>query len=187
VRDILFIGSVVLVALVTVGCPNSSSPTPTPAPTPAPTLTPEQTLAIACIVGKTINVTGTYYTNTFAGPINIDRQADISADLFKVREEGGDELAEVESEAEVAKWRGDQFEISSVGIEGEGVNEVECFKVSYSRGPFPGPSGNCKIVITAIVCEDCEITEAAWILTCDLEADGTGGSTKASGAWSVAQ
>jgi len=187
VKDMkLFIGTVAVVAFVSVGCPGSSTTTTTTTTTttPAPTLTPEQTLAMACIVGKTILVTGTYYTSVGAA-IDISRQADISADLFKVQEQGGDELARLESEdPEVAKWNGDQFSISSDGTTGVGITERYCYQVSYTRGPFPGPSGNCKIEFTARVCEDCTIEDAEWILTCDLADDGTG-TPKAKGTWSV--
>lgn len=182
-KDILFIGSVVLVALVTVGCPGSSTPT-TPAPAPAPTFTTEETLAMNCILGKTVSVTGTYYTDSGL-PIAVSREAEISEDLFKVKEEGGDELAEIEAEAQVAKWTGDVFNISFDGRMGEGALEVDCFKVSYTRGPFPGPSGNCMIEFKAIVYEDCTIEDATWKLTCGVAADGTGGQPKAAGTWSV--
>lgn len=184
-KDILFIGSVVLVALVTVGCPGSSTTTTTTTPAPAPTFTPEETLAMACILGKTVSVTGTYYTD-IGLPISVSREAEISEDLFKVKEEGGDELAEVDKDkSQVEKWWGDVFKISFDGRIGEGSLEVDCFEVSYKRGPFPGPSGNCMIEFKAIVCEDCTIEDATWKLTCDVAADGTGGQPKATGTWSV--
>ncbi len=181
----LFIGTVAIVAFVTAGCDNSPTTTTTTTPAPAPTFTPEETLAMACILGKTVSVTGTYYTDVGL-PISVSREAEISEDLFKVKEEGGDELARLEEEdPEVAKWWGDVFDISFDGSIGDGINEVYCYQVSYTRGPFAGPSGNCVIEFKAKVCEDCTIEEPTWKLTCDVAADGTGGQVKASGTWSV--
>ena len=179
----LFIGTVAIVAFVTAGC--DSSPTTTTTTTTTPTPAPEETLAMACILGKTVSVTGTYYTD-IGLPISVSREAEISEDLFKVKEEGGDELAEVDKDkSQVEKWRGDVFDISFDGRMGEGALEVDCFEVSYTRGPFPGPSGNCMIEFKATVYENCTIEDATWKLTCDVAADGTGGQVKASGTWSV--
>jgi hypothetical protein len=169
--------AVLMSCLVSLGADcfgDSSPPASTPTP-PAATLPP----ALQCIVGKTINITGTYFLPTIAGGggISVGREAEISADMFKVKETGGDELAERPAEeTKIDTWHGDYVGVTPDGTVGVGFNEeteIECFKVEYKRGPFVCPH------------DPCHIEDATWTLTCGVNADGTGGSVKAHGEWSV--
>ena len=171
----------------------SSSPGSTPASTPSP---PAATLppALQCIVGKTINISGTYFLPAIAGGggISVGREAEISADLFKVKETGGDELAERPAEeTKIGTWQGDYVGVTPDGTIGVGYNEeteIDCFKVEYKRGPFEGPGGaQCVMEVKAKICphDPCHIEDATWTLTCGVNTDGTGGTVKAHGTWSV--
>jgi len=140
---------------------------------------------MACIIGKTVTITGDYFTSLGA-QWSINRTAEISADLFKVKEQGTDGLAEGEGEdPKVETWYADQLTVLPGERTGEGILEEECFDVSYTRGPFPGPSGNCTLTVKATVCDQCTIEDTSWELKCDVEADGSGGRIKARGTWSV--
>lgn len=188
-KDILFIGSVVLVALVTVGCPGSSTPTTTTTPTPSASAT-LPTVLEDCIVGKTINITGRYVLPL--GEITVGREAVISADLFKVKATGGDELAERDSdETKIETWEGNLIGLTLDGTNGYGYNDEtleDCYKVTYTKGPFEGPGGEqCSMFVEARICEvTCTIEDATWKLMCGVSADGSGGEVKAYGSWSVA-
>lgn len=182
--------AVLFLCLLCQGCNGSggsSTPT-TPAPAPAPSTLPK---ALNCIVGKTINISGTYYVPLTGTGIDISRQAVISSDLFKVQETGGDELAERSSEeTKIGTWEGDYISLTADGTHGHGFNDEtmeDCFEVKYEKGPFTGPSGGqCSISISATICEDtCTIQDAKWELKCGVNADGSGGSVRAHGGWSV--
>ena len=148
--------------------------------------------ALACIVGKTINITGTFYVPVIGTPIGVSREATISADLFKVKMTGGDGVSErPEAETKIETWEGDYVGLAADGVHHFGFQdetEADCFKVEYKKGPFTGPGGaQCSTLITARICpdDDCHIEAASWEVKCGVNPDGTGGTTRASGEWAV--
>ncbi len=142
-----------------------------------------------CLLGKKIKLTGDYLTS-FGILITVDREATLTADLFKVNEDGQDELEERgKDKTKVENWEAPLLTVTDGGKNYYGYNdetEEVCHKVTYKRGPFDGPGGQCSIVIEAIVCEDtCTIKDATWKLKCGVKSDGTGGTDKAWGRWTV--
>lgn len=187
--------AVSFLCLLLQGCdPSSTSSTPPPTPTPSPSTPTALSAVLDCIVGETINITGRYILpSPFSGTeITVEREAVITADLFKVTPTGGDELAERDSdETKIETWEGDFIGHSSDGTRAYGYNdesEEDCYKVEYTKGPFEGPSGEqCSMFVEARICEvTCTIENATWKLMCGVSADGSGGEVKAYGSWSVA-
>lgn len=178
-----------------VGCPGwfgSSAPT-TPVPAPTPVTIPgldsyEQEgldKALACVLDKTLVITGTYYTSIGA-PIGVEREAQLTSALFKVATTGADELQERDSsETRVETWEADFLEPEFLGTEWVGGKEVYCFELRYRRGPFAGPDGQCTMYASGKICENCNIENARWELKCGVDANGDGGKTKATGSWRV--
>lgn len=173
--------SVFFISILFQGCDGCNSSKPV-AP-PPPTITIPQSV-LDCIVGKKVKFTGKYLL--LANEISINREADISINIFKVRKTGNDELPE---EAKVDLWTGSAVSIDSDGTNPYGFNDEsteDCYKIKYKSKPFDGPSGKCVFEIWARICEEtCTITDAHWKLQCDVKPDGSGGSTKAWGDWSV--
>lgn len=190
VQKPIIIFLICFMCLIGVGCDCSdNSPTQIPAPTIAGLDAEQQEAfnkALKCIDGKTVIVKGTYFTD-LGVMIGIEREADISKNLFKVRTSGGDELAEMDKEkANVEKWEAHYSGASDSGTSGVGITEVYCFDIEYKRGPFEGPCGeNCSIFVKARICEDCTIEDATWEIKCGVKEDGSGGKIKANGTWSI--
>lgn len=193
-RNLQKVIAVSFLCLLFQGCDSSStsSTSSTPPPTPSPSANPALSAVLDCIVGKTINITGTYFIPLTGTGIGVSREAVITADLFKVTATGGDELSERDSdETKIETWEGDFISLSPDGTHGHGYNEEtleDCYKVEYTKGPFEGPSGDqCTMSISARICEDtCTIEDATWELRCGVSPDGSGGAIKAHGTWSVA-
>ncbi len=173
------------------GCDSSSTST-TPPPTPSPSTPTPLSAVLDCVVGKRINITGTYYIPLTGTGIDVSREAVISADLFKVTPTGGDELNERGSdETKIETWEGNFIGLSPDGTRGYNYNDEtleDCYKVEYTKGPFEGPSGDqCTMSVSARICKDtCTIENATWELKCGVSTDGSGGNIKANGSWSVA-
>ncbi len=174
--------SIFFISILFQGCDGCNSSKPV-AP-PPPTLKIPQTV-LDCIVGKKVKFTGKYLTS-YAIEISINREADISANIFKVRKTGNDELPE---KAKVDLWTGSAVSIDDAGTNPYGYNDEQtedCYKIKYESKPFDGPSGKCVFEIWARICEEtCTITDAKWKLRCDCKPDGSGGTDKAWGDWSV--
>jgi hypothetical protein len=169
----LFIRTVGLVVVVAVGLISIIGKGGTPPP-PPPTVTLPDKLK-ACIVGKTIKISGVYGTSTGIA-IDINREAQISEDLFKIKEQGEDELPE---DSKITAWKGNLLEVVQDGTEGEGITKSSL---------FAGPDGTCVFEASARICEDsCTIEDAMWQLRCNVKPDGTGGSVKARGSWEVVE
>ena len=168
-----------------VGCNGEKPTTPT---TPTPTASLPK--ALQCIVDKKIKVSGTYRHPMVPDGVEVNREAEISASLFKIKTTGTDELAERDaSDTKIETWEGDYVGLTPDGENGYGYNEEtkeDCYKVQYKKGPFDGPGGRCVMEMTGRICEDtCTVENGQWKLTCGVDAQGNGGEAKAFGNWTL--
>jgi hypothetical protein len=156
----------------------------------APVTPPAQSKALDCIKGKKIKITGDYIHPISPVDLEINREADISKELFEFPEEGEDGLGKLPAdETKVKNWKGDFVEVVPDGQRDYGFQdetEEDCYKLSFRRGPFEGPGGRCTLTASVRICEDtCTIETGKWELKCDVDDDGKGGATKAWGNFEV--
>lgn len=180
-------------SLFLTGCPffSGSSSSGTPSTNTPSTPIDQLPKALQCIVGKKIKIKGTYFIPVLGTPIDINREGSLDAAKFKVAKEGQDGLAEQTADTvKVETWEGDYVSIAPNGENYYGFQDEtveDCFEVTYQKGPFEGPGNKqCIMKMTATICEDtCTIKKPHWRLTCDVNADGSGGDTRADGSWEI--
>ncbi len=180
---LLFVAIVGLASIL--GCPSGGPSMPAPG-TGGTAALPKKVKD--CLVPKKIKLKGVYKAAGFL--IEVDREATLTEDFFEVNTEANDELAEKKKKkAKVEEWKAPLVIVTDGGSNWYGYNdetEEVCHKVTYERGPFDGPGGKCSIKFEATVCEDtCTIKNATWVLKCGVKKDGTGGTVKAEGTWTV--
>jgi hypothetical protein len=173
-QSILLIATSIILMLIIqiVGCSDCNKGKTTVVQPPTIILTPK---IVDCINGKTIKITGNYDIGAGVS-VEVKREGKITNNLFKVQEQGTDQLQE---NVQKINWKGNLIEFTFIGTNGEsGILEEDCYKIKYKSQTFTISGKNCIFEASGEICEDCELTKAEWKITCD-------GDPKASGSWSI--